>query len=180
MQAHAQAPIEYNMNMELPPGIKTKYKSSQDYILKLLAHLYSQKQAGQVWNQNMVDKLRKLVSNSTRSMNVSHYHDDIVFIVYIDDGLFFGSYDDTLTLIIKQLKDCGLNIKDQGHPADYIRVNIKKTCEGSNRFTQHTLIDTTNNSYTKPVPAKVSLQLDSFHNHQSLMGTSTIAQLWAS
>jgi hypothetical protein len=26
----------------------------------------------------------------------------------------------------------------------------------------------------------VSLQLDSFHNHQSLMGTSTIAQLWAS
>jgi hypothetical protein len=34
------------MYMELPPGIETKHGNSKDYVLKLLANLYGQKQAG--------------------------------------------------------------------------------------------------------------------------------------
>jgi hypothetical protein len=64
------------------------------------------------------------------------YHDDIIFIVYVDDGLFFGSDEDTLSLVIKRLCDSGLNIEDQGHPADYVGVNIKKRRDGTNEFTQ--------------------------------------------
>ena len=36
LQAYAQAPIEYDMYMELPPGIETKHGNSKDYVLKLL------------------------------------------------------------------------------------------------------------------------------------------------
>ena len=62
----------------------------------------------------------------------------------------------------------GLNIEDQGHPADYVGVNIKKLKDGSYEFTQRALIDSIisdvglTDSKTKPVPAKVSLQLHAF------------------
>ena len=48
VQAYAQAPIECDMYMELPSGIETKHRNSKDYVLKLLANLYGQKQARRV------------------------------------------------------------------------------------------------------------------------------------
>jgi hypothetical protein len=62
----------------------------------------------------------------------------------------------------------GLNIEDQGHPADYVGVSIKGLKNGSYEFTQRTLINSIiddvglTNSKTKPVPAKVSLRLHAF------------------
>jgi hypothetical protein len=62
----------------------------------------------------------------------------------------------------------GLNIEDQGHPADYVGVSIKKLRDGSYEFTQCALIDSIiedvgiKDSKTKPVPAKVSLHLHAF------------------
>ena len=116
--------------MKLPPGIETKHGNSKNYVLKLLANLYGQKQAGCVWNQYMTDKLRDSGFQQSQVDECVFYCNDIIFIVYIDDGLFFGSHDGTLTLIVKQLKDVGLNVEDQGHPADYVGVNIKKTMMG--------------------------------------------------
>eukprot|EP00804_Cyclotella_cryptica_P025617 CCRYP_002840-RA/>CCRYP_002840-RA protein AED:0.13 eAED:0.13 QI:0/0/0/0.5/1/1/2/0/290 len=97
------------------------------------------------------------------------YLDDITFIVYVDDGLFFGSDDDTLSLLIKKLRDSGLNIEDQGHPADYVRVNIRKTHDSTYEFT---IIDDVNigDLYTKPVPAKVTLQLHAFQDSPKFQG----------
>ena len=40
-----------------------------------------------------------------------------------------------------KLQQLGLNIEDQGHLADYVGVNIKKTKDGAGKFTQPTLID---------------------------------------
>ncbi len=69
---------------------------------------------------------------------------------------------------IKEIQDLGLNIEDQGHPADYVSVNTKKLQDGSYEFTQRALIDSIINDVgledakIKPVPAKVSLQLHAF------------------
>ena len=57
VQAHTQAPIEYDMFMDLAPGIKTKHGNSKDNMLKLHVKIYGYKQAGHVWNQYMTDKL---------------------------------------------------------------------------------------------------------------------------
>ncbi|KAL7475306.1 hypothetical protein ACHAW6_001228 [Cyclotella cf. meneghiniana] len=117
VQAYAQAPIECDMYMELPPGIKTKHGISKDYVLKLLANLYTVK--------------NKLVASG-------------------------------ITL------SAGLNIEDEGHQADYVGVNIKRNHDGTYEFTQCALINAIiddvdiGNSYTKQVPAKVSLQLHAF------------------
>ncbi len=83
--------------------------------------------------------------------------------VYVDDGIFL-SYDDTQLLQeIKEIEGLGLNIEDQGHPADYVGVSIKKHCNGHYELTHHALIDSIiedagiSNSKTKLVPANVSL-----------------------
>ena len=176
IQAYAQAPIECDMYMELPPGIETQHGNSKDYVLKLLANLYGQKQAGRVWNQYMVDKLREIGFQQSLIDECVFYRDDIIFIVYVDDGLFFGNDDDTLSLIIKKLRDSGLNIEDQGHPADYVGVNIKRRRDGTYEFTQRALIDAIiddvriGDSYTKPVPAKVTLQLHAFRDSPKFQG----------
>jgi hypothetical protein len=88
--------------------------------------------------------------------------------VYVDDGIFLGNDDSKLQDAIKDIQDLGLNIEDQGHPADYVGVNIKKLRDGSYEFTQRALIDSIINddglkdAKVKPVPAKVSLQLHAF------------------
>ncbi len=76
--------------------------------------------------------------------------------------------DSKLQEVIKEIQNLGLNIEDQGHPADYAGVNIKKLKDGSYEFTQRGLIDSIiddvghKDAKVKPVPAKVSLQLHAF------------------
>ena len=141
VQAYTQAPIIQDIFMELPHGIETKHGSSKDYVLKILANLYGQKQAGHVWNQYMVKKLHEIGFVQSLVDKCVFYQDDIIFIMYIHDRIFFGNSDDTLTCIIQQMKDKGLNIEDQGHSADYVGVNIKKLHDSTNEFTQRALIN---------------------------------------
>jgi hypothetical protein len=49
---------------------------------------------------------------------------DTIFMVYVDDGIFLGNADAQLLQAIKEIQYLGLNIEDQGHPADYVRVSI--------------------------------------------------------
>jgi hypothetical protein len=56
--------------------------------------------------------------------------------VYVDDDIFLGSDNSQLQEVIKEIQNLGLNIEDQGHPTDYVRVNIKKLKDGSYKFTQ--------------------------------------------
>ncbi len=90
--------------------------------------------------------------------------------VYVDNGIFLGNEETQLQQAIKEIQDLGLNIEDQGHPADYVRISIKKLCNGLYEFTQRGLIDSLiedvgiNDSKTTSVPAKVSLWLHAFKN----------------
>ena len=83
-------------------------------------------------------------------------------------SIFLGNNDAQLQQGIREIQGLGLNIEDQGHPADYVGVNIKKLRDGTYEFTQRALIDSIiddvgiKDSNTKPVPAKVSLRLHAF------------------
>ena len=63
------------------------------------------------------------------------------------------------------MRNLDLDIEDQGHPADYVGVNIKRMKDGSIGLSQHGLIDTIiqdadlQDSKVKAVPAKVSKHL---------------------
>jgi hypothetical protein len=116
--------------MELPTGIHTKHGNSKDHILKLLANINGQKQASNVWNDYLVTKLGEINFKQSLIDDCIFYYDDVIFIIYIDDGIFLGSSDKQLCGIINKLQNLKLSIEDQGHPADYVGVNIKKLKDG--------------------------------------------------
>jgi hypothetical protein len=148
--------------MELPTGIHTKHRNSKDHVLKLLANIYGQKQAGCVWNSYLVTKLREINFKLSLIDDCVFNRDDVIFIVYVDDGIFLGPSDQQLHDIINELRNLKLSIEDQGHLADYVRVSIKKLKNGIIKLTQQALIDSIisdvalNNSKVKAVPDKVS------------------------
>jgi len=166
VMAYPQAPIENDMYMELPAGIRTKHGNSKDYVLKIVANLYGQKQAGRVWNQYLVDKLRSLGFEQSLVDECVFYRGSTIFIVYVDDGIVLDADESKLSTFVKELRDVGLNVEDQGHPSDYVGVNIKKDQYGRYNFTQTALIDSiirdvgvADVNATRAVPAKSSVVL---------------------
>ena len=109
--AYPQAPIEMDMYMEIPQGIHLKNSNpKKDQVLKLLANLYGQKQAGRVWNSYLVDKLLEIEFKQSLIDDCVFYRRDVIFIIYVDDGIFLGSSDTQLTYIITKLQNLDLNI----------------------------------------------------------------------
>jgi hypothetical protein len=74
--AYPQAPIKMDMYMELPLGIHTKHGNSKDHVLKLLANIYGQKQAGRVWNSYLATKLWEINFKQSLIDDCVFYQDD--------------------------------------------------------------------------------------------------------
>jgi hypothetical protein len=172
-----QAPIEMDMYMELLPGIHTTLGDSKDYILLLLNNLYGQKQAGRVWNQYLVEKLLSVGFEQSLVDECIFYRGEVIFIVYVNDGIFLAKSNDQMSIAIKELKNLKLKIEDQWHPADYVGVNIKRHKDGTYELTQRALIDSIinntglTNAKVKTVPAKVSEPLHAFKSdYRSIVG----------
>ena len=163
--AYPQAPIEMDMYMELPGRSHIKYGNSKELILKLLANLYGQKQAGQVWNSYIINKHLKINFKQSLIDDCVFYRGDVIFIVYIDNGIFLGLSEEQLSGIIIKMQNLNLDIKDQDHPADCVRVNIKRIKDSSIELSQRALINTIiqyadlKDSKVKAVPAKVNEHL---------------------
>jgi hypothetical protein len=168
VMAYPQAPVETDIYMELPQGIQVVTGNSKDHVLKLLKNIYGQKQAGWVWNSFLVDKLTSIGFQPSTIDDCVFFRGNVIFMVYVDDGIFIGDDDFQLTTAVNKIQALGLNIEDQGHPADYVGISIKRLKNGSYEFTQRALIDSIvddvglTNFKTKPVSAKVSLQLHAF------------------
>ncbi len=122
--------------MELPQGFQTKHENSKEHVLKLEKNIYSQKQAGFMWNLFFLDKLTSIGFTTSLIDDCVFFRGDVIFMVYVDNGIFLGSKDLQLQEVIKEIQNLDLNIEDQGHPADYVGVNIKKLNDGSYEFTQ--------------------------------------------
>jgi hypothetical protein len=169
VQAYLQAPLQFDMYMELPQGIVTRHGNAKDHVLQLLSNIYGQKQAGRVWKGYLVEKLTDIGFKPSLIDECVFYHGNVIFILYVDDSIFVGDNDDKLTQSIRDIQQTGLAIADQEHPADYIGgVSIKKQKDGSYELFQRALIDSIiedcelEDAYTKPVPAKVDLQLHAY------------------
>jgi hypothetical protein len=100
---YPQVPIEMDIYMELPQGIHTKHGNSKEHILKLEKNIYGQKQAGRVWNSILVDKLTSIGFTMSLIDDCVFFHNDIIFMVYIDGGIFLGSNGLQLQEVIKEI-----------------------------------------------------------------------------
>ncbi len=108
--AYPQAPIEEDIYMEIPQDIETATGNSKDKVLKLLKNTYAQKQAGRVWNSYLVEKLAFIGFHPSLIDDCVFFRNDVIFMVYVDDGIFIGNNDAQLQAIVKEMQDLGLNI----------------------------------------------------------------------
>jgi hypothetical protein len=59
--AFPQAPVERDLYMEIPKGVKLGGdENSKAYVLRIIKNLYGQKQAGRVWYQYLSKGLEEL------------------------------------------------------------------------------------------------------------------------
>jgi hypothetical protein len=77
--AYPHAPIKMDMSMELHTVIHTKHGNSKDHILKLLANIYRQKQAGQVLKNYLAIKLQEINFEQSLTSNCVFYPVDVIF-----------------------------------------------------------------------------------------------------
>jgi hypothetical protein len=112
VMAYPQAPIEMDIYMELPQGIQTKHGNSKEHVLKLKKNIYSQKQAGRVWNLLLVDKLTSIGHTMSLIDDCVFFCGDIMFMVYVDNAIFLGSDDLQLQEVVKEIQNLGLKIED--------------------------------------------------------------------
>jgi hypothetical protein len=117
----------------------------------------------------LIKKLREINFSQSLVDDYVFYRNDVIFIVYVDDGIFLGPSEEKISNTITELQNLVLDIKDQGHPADYVGVAIKRFRDGSIELTQRALKDTTinnaalDNYRVKSVPAKVK---ENLHAHK--------------
>jgi hypothetical protein len=102
--AYPQAPIEFDMYMELPKGVEMKDGNRKTHVLKLLKNLYGQKQAGRVWNQHLVKGLSKIGFEQSEIDECVFFRSRTIFVVYVDDGIFAGPDSKEIDQAINDLK----------------------------------------------------------------------------
>ena len=83
-----------------------------------MKNLYGQKQAGRVWNETLTNKLFALGFEQSKMDECVFCQESVIFIVYVDDGMFLGKSECQLSNILKELQDVGVDIEHQGHPAE--------------------------------------------------------------
>lgn len=92
VMAYTQEPIEMNMYIELPTGIKNKHDDRKSRVLNLLANIYGQKQSGRFWNKHLTDKLIKWgFVKSQVDECVFHHGGSTIFTCYLNDALVLGT-----------------------------------------------------------------------------------------
>ncbi len=101
--AYPKAPIKIDIYMESPQGIQIKHGNSKDHVLKLKKNIYSQKQAGHVWNSFLMETLMCIWFTMSLMDDYVFFCNDIIFMVYVDDGIFLGGKDLQLQEVINEI-----------------------------------------------------------------------------
>ena len=164
--AYPQAPIEHDIYMKLPVGLRYEGIDESKYCLKLKKNIYGQRQAGRVWNKYLVDGLKNIgFKQSKAGDECVFYRGDVIFFVYVDDGCFISPNANSVDRAIRDLQNPKLakheyDLEDRGDIADYLGINFRKESNGTLKLTQPQLIDDilkevgiTETTRTKPTPA---------------------------
>jgi hypothetical protein len=140
VQAYTQAPLENDIYMDIPKGYKIKGASHETHVMKLLKNLYGLKQAGRVWNKHLDAGLMKIGFQPSVIDPCIYYKRNVVFLLYVDDGIFLSPSKKAIDQCIQELKDADFDIEDQGDICDYLGVQVHKDKKGRIHLTQPQLI----------------------------------------
>jgi len=138
--AYPQADIEFDLYMRLPQGIETKYGNGKTHVLLLRKNVYGQKQAGRVWNKHLTKGLHDIGFRPSAIDECIWYRGTTLFMFYVNDGIYAAPTNKQIDEAIKDLKDAGYNLEDQGSIEDYLGINFEWLDDGRLKLLQPLLI----------------------------------------
>jgi hypothetical protein len=87
VMAYPQAPVDRDMYMEIPKGCTLSSGVANDFVLKIYKNIYGQKQAGRVWNDYLVAKLKKIGFVQSRINPCIFIREQTLYALYTDDSI---------------------------------------------------------------------------------------------
>jgi hypothetical protein len=144
--AYPQAPLEYDNYMKLPHGITTANNDKNSHVLKLHKNIYGGKNSGRIWNDYLTKGLKEIGFTQSIIDECVFYKGHLIFLCYVDDGIFAGPNKDDIDKAIQDLTNptkakATFNIEDQGNIADYLGINFETRENGLIKVSQPHLID---------------------------------------
>ena len=138
--AYTQADVECELYMQIPKGFEVQCDVDQKYVLKLKKNLFGQKQAGRVWNEHLVGKLKSIGFVQSDIDECLFYKGTAVFVLYTDDSILAGPNEDELNQIVEEMSRSGLNLTIEGELSDFLGVKIERLSNGNFKMSQPHLI----------------------------------------
>ena len=187
VHAFPQAPVEKEIYMRVPAGIKLSQGNSKDFALKMHKNIYGQRQAGRVWNKYLHRVLVEELKFEQSSIDECvYYRGEVIYLLYTDDSILASSSKSQLQKAIDDIKASNLKITIEGDLQDFLGVNISRQEGGRIHLTQQQLakqiceaLGFKENTRPKAIPAASSKILqrhatsepfDSNFNYRSVIG----------
>jgi hypothetical protein len=96
---------------------------------------------GLLWNKHLTSGLVKIGFFQSKVDECVFYRDGVIFMVYVDDGIFFCLNMGKIDQAILQLRAAGYDIEDMGDINDYLGINFESLPGGKVKLSQPHLID---------------------------------------
>mmetsp|Transcript_22323 Transcript_22323/g.48518 ORF Transcript_22323/g.48518 Transcript_22323/m.48518 type:complete len:523 (+) Transcript_22323:114-1682(+) len=85
-------------------------------------------------------KLTKIGFNQSKVDECVYWRGTVMYVLYTDDSILAGPNKKAVENAIRDIKDVGLNITEEGDIQDFLGVNIDRQPDGTIKFTQPHLI----------------------------------------
>jgi histone deacetylase 1/2 len=139
--AYPQAPVECDMYMKIPRGYHLNDAKPGTHVLKLIKNLYGGRASGRIWYEFLDAGLRKIGFKPSNLDPCLFYRGNVIFLVYVDDGLFFSPDKTAIDQAFADLVAAKFDIEDQGDISDYLGVKVTHLPDGTIKLTQPLLIE---------------------------------------
>ena len=91
--------------MKLPPGTVLAEVNAEIHILLLHKNLYGKNQARRIWNAHLHKGLMEIGFTQSKVDECVYTKQDIIFMVYLDDGIIVAEKNSSIDKIINNLKE---------------------------------------------------------------------------
>ena len=125
ISAFPQAPIERQTFTQIPPVMKVSGNPA-DYCLELHQNLSGQKQAGKVWHNYLLTKLKGIGFKQSENKPCVLYQGELIYVLYTNNTLLFGTGKSVTDKFINDLREAGLTLTVDGKFSDILGVSVKE------------------------------------------------------
>jgi len=135
--ANPQAPVDRDMYMEIPKGYVLSSGVAKDFVLKIHKNIYGKKQAGRVWNDYLVAKLKKIGFVQSRINPCIFTRGKTLYALYTDNSILASPSEKEINKIMEDMQAIGLGITDEGDVKNFPGVKIEKKVSPDGQPTIH-------------------------------------------